>query len=146
MSRSRPSAIPLSRTRRSRGTMLRALPHLCEPGWPTLRAAAWALRALRRLRRELSRDGLDVRVLAPPRLDPRGIRGVESALRFRGATCLERSLIVQRWLVAHGNRHEVAVGVAGGADAVDAHAWILGYDGDEPTEGYSVLTCVAPLD
>jgi hypothetical protein len=120
------------------------LRHLAEPGLPTLRAASWAILALRRLRREIPDAGLDVRVLAPPRATPGGIRGVEAALRMRHATCLERSLIVQRWLMAVGSHHDVLIGVGRDADTIDAHAWIHRYDPDAEGEGLQLLSRVAP--
>src|SRR5665811_997079 len=65
---------------------------------------------------------------------PRGVRGVEAALRRSRATCLERSLIVQRWLVAHGERHDVVVGVSGGSQFMEAHAWVESYDPQDQGE------------
>lgn len=122
----------------------RVLRALAEPGLPTLRAAVWALWALRSLRQEIAHDGLEVRVVAPPRLAARGVRGVEAVLRRRRATCLERSLIVQRWLLAHGEPHDVVVGVSGGSESMQAHAWVEAYDPQAHGEGFSVLTRVAP--
>ena len=123
---------------------LRALRYLAEPGLPTVRGAGWATLALYRLRREIPCDGLDVRVLAPRAASPQGVRGVEAALRLRRATCLERSLIVQRWLMASGSSHDVLVGVSGGAGSMEAHAWIDRYDSEDEGEGFRVLTRVAP--
>ena len=111
---------------------------------PTLRAAAWTFRALRSLRRELPNAGLDARVLPPPAAARASVRGIELALRSRRATCLERSLVVQRWLLAHERPHDVLVGVAGGADALDAHAWIDRYDAAAQGTGYELLARVAP--
>lgn len=111
---------------------------------PTLRAAAWALRALRLLRRELPSAGLEARVLPPPAAPRASVRGVELALRSRRATCLERSLVVQRWLLAREDPHDVLVGVAGSADALDAHAWIDRYDAAAHGSGYELLARVAP--
>ncbi len=120
--------------------------YLAEPGLPTVRGAGWAMLALRRLRREIPSEGLDVHVLAPRAASPRGVRGVEVALRLRRATCLERSLIVQRWLMAYGSSHDVLVGVNGGAGSMEAHAWIDRYDSEDEGdgEGFRVLTRVAP--
>ncbi|HMJ02839.1 MAG TPA: lasso peptide biosynthesis B2 protein [Conexibacter sp.] len=111
---------------------------------PTARAAGWGLLALRRLRRELPSAGLTARVTAPPAAPRASARGVELALSLRHATCLERSLVMQRWLLAQGRRHDVLVGVAGGADALDAHAWIDRYDGAAQGAGYELLTRVEP--
>lgn len=124
--------------------MRRRLRRLAAAGVPTLRAAGWALRALRRLRRELPTAGLEVRVMAPPAAPRASVRGVELMLRLGRATCLERSLVVQRWLLARRCPHDVLVGVAGGADALDAHAWIDRYDRAAEGSGYEVLTRVGP--
>jgi hypothetical protein len=125
---------------------LRALRYLAEPGLPTVRGAGWAMLALHRLRREIPSEGLDVRVLAPRTASSRGVRGVEAALRLRHATCLERSLIVQRWLMAYGSPHDVLVGVNGGAESMEAHAWIDLYDSEGEGEGFRVLTRVVPRE
>jgi hypothetical protein len=108
-----------------------------------LRAAWWAVFALRRLRGEISRRGLEAQVTGPPELAPEGLRGVEAALRRQHATCLERSLILQRWLIAHGASHEVLIGVSGDADRIEAHAWLDRYDPAAQGEGLRVLTRVA---
>jgi hypothetical protein len=127
---------------------IRELPRLARLAWeprtrfPTLRAASWALFALRRLRGEISEQGLEAQVPPPPELASEGVRGVEAALRRRRATCLERSLILQRWLIAHGAPHEVLIGVSGGADRVEAHAWIDGYDPEADEQDFRVLTHV----
>jgi hypothetical protein len=127
---------------------LRALRYLAEPGLPTIRGAGWAVLALHRLRREIPSEGLDVRVRAPRTASPRGVRGVEAALRLRRATCLERSLIVQRWLMTSGSPHDVLVGVNGDAQSMEAHAWIDRYDSEDEGEGegFRVLTRVAPRE
>jgi hypothetical protein len=113
-------------------------------GVATLRAAGWALRALHRLRREVVSDGLEVQVVSPPSSSAASVRGVELALRLGRATCLERSLVVQRWLLSQGRAHDVLVGVAGGVDALDAHAWVDRYDAAAQGAGYDVLTRVGP--
>jgi len=112
-------------------------------GFPTLRAAWWAVLALRRLRGEISDLGLEAQVKGPPELAPEGLRGVEAALRRRHATCLERSLILQRWLIAHGASHEVLIGVNGGAERIEAHAWLNRYDAEAQGEGFRILTRIA---
>ncbi len=114
---------------------------------PTLGAAVWAVLALRRLRRQIASEGLETHVLAPPAaLHAASVRGIELALRARRATCLERSLVLQRWLLAQGRSHEVLVGVAGGADSIAAHAWIHRYDAAAQGEGFRVLTRVGPRE
>jgi hypothetical protein len=94
---------------------------------PTLRAAWWALRALRRARRTLRRDGLAHASLTdPPRLEDEAGRGVYALLRRKPSTCLERALVLQRWHAAHGSERDVIIGVKGPADNFAAHAWVDG--------------------
>jgi hypothetical protein len=95
-----------------------------------LRAACWATSALTHARRALARRELDEIVLAPPpRLPLAAERGVHAVLRRRSATCLERSLVLQRWRAAHGQRRDVVIGVSGAVADFRAHAWL---DGEEP--------------
>ena len=109
---------------------------------PTLRAAWWAARSLRSLRASLPRDGLDARVAPPPELPDRALRGVEGLLsRVARPTCLERALILQRWMASHGVRRAVVVGVATDR-GFEAHAWVRGYD--DVGERYSELAVIAP--
>jgi hypothetical protein len=93
-------------------------------GLSTLRAAWWALRALRRGRRALRTRGLEARIDAPPPLPWGARRGVYAVLRRKDPTCLERALVLQRWLAAHGRPHDVVVGVARREGSVTAHAWL----------------------
>ena len=44
-------------------------------------------------------------------------------LRLQPNSCLERSLVLQCWLAAHGEPYEVIVGVASDQQ-VKAHAWL----------------------
>lgn len=94
---------------------------------PTLRAALWAHRSLRRARRGLRRDGLaGVLLSAPPPLPASAGRGVVAVLRRRRSTCLERALVLQRWHAAQGHPHEVVIGVSGTGERFKAHAWLDG--------------------
>ena len=61
-------------------------------------------------------------------------------LEWRGATCLERSLILQRWLIASGRPHDVLIGVQRPGDSVVAHAWL----DHEDSHGYAVLVRLEP--
>jgi hypothetical protein len=109
-----------------------------------LRAAWWALRALTHARRALAGGQLDEIALAPPpRLPATAERGVHAMLRRRSATCLERSLVVQRWHAAHGLRRDVVIGVTGATTDFEAHAWL---DGEQlpPDAGFDELVRVRP--
>jgi hypothetical protein len=91
----------------------------------TLRAAVWAVRALRQAERDLSRHGLGgARVIAPPTLPAHAGRGVLAVLRRRPSTCLERALVLQRWEAAHGRPADVVIGVPGRGRDFVAHAWL----------------------
>jgi hypothetical protein len=112
-------------------------PILLDP--PVLFAALWALVAHAVTRRRLRRAGLDAAVPPPLPLPERGVRGVSAMLTWRGATCLERSLVLQRWLAAHGSAADVLIGVAPqparsgprrDRSGWDLHAWIEGVDDD----------------
>jgi hypothetical protein len=111
------------------------------PGIRTLRAAWWTHRALRRARAGL-RDGAlrSVPLPAPPRLGGHE-RGVRFVLRRGEPSCLERSLVLQRWLVAQGDPRDVVIGTTG-ATGFEAHAWL---DGDESgVERFTEITRLPP--
>lgn len=94
-----------------------------------LRAALWALRAVRRARRQLRRRGYDGLTLPDvPRVPDSSSRGVYAVLRRLPSTCLERAVVLQRWRAAHGDPREVVVGVSGTREQFRAHAWL----DDEP--------------
>ena len=109
----------------------------------SLRASWWALRALGRARRQLSRSGFRrVDIPAPPEVGDSSLGGVTRALRRGGASCLERALVLQRWHAAHGRPRDVVIGVARSAGAFKAHAWLDG----EPAEAerpYRELTRIS---
>jgi hypothetical protein len=97
------------------------------------RAAWWASRALGDARRALVRGELERIPLAqPPRLPAGAEYGVHALLRRRGASCLERSLVLQRWHAAHGRRLDVVIGVKAPVSDFLAHAWL---DGEPPPAG-----------
>jgi hypothetical protein len=112
---------------------------------PTLRAAWWTLRALRGVRRSLRRNGVyHVTVPTPPPLPVHSERGVNAVLRRRGATCLERSLVLQRWLAARGDPRDLIIGVIGPSDGFKAHAWLEGeHDQHSGTTPFRELTRIA---
>ena len=103
--------------------------------YPTLRAALWTLRALWVTRLQLRRGVIEgVRVPSPPKLPETAIRGVRAVLRRRPNTCLERSLVLQRWAARFGSAPDVVVGITGPASSFRAHAWLDGEleGADEP--------------
>ena len=102
----------------------------------------WAWRALRALRRDLKVVGLEAVVAPCPRsvVSRPGELGVRSVLWLGRATCLERSLIVQRLLAVAGRPHEVAIGVKSADEAFAAHAWVVGHDDPAEQASYTVLT------
>lgn len=94
-----------------------------------VRAAWWTLRALRRVREQLTEGHLTtLSVASPPSLPPEAVRGVEAVLRRRQNSCLERAILLQRWHVSQGRPLDVVVGVTSPAEMFRAHAWLE----DEP--------------
>jgi hypothetical protein len=107
----------------------------------TLRAAWWTLASLRAARKALSTQVLaDILVGRPPRLPADAVRGVHAVLRRTPSTCLERALVLQRWLVEHGVERDVIVGVTGRED-FRAHAWL---EGESVDERFHELTRLRP--
>jgi hypothetical protein len=114
---------------------------------PTLRAAVWTLRALRRARRDLARRGLaGARVPPPPQLPASARRGVLAVLRRRPNTCLERALVLQRWEAAHGAGADVVIGVQGPGDGFEAHAWLETMPDGPPEAYHEILRLPAPTE
>ena len=94
---------------------------------PSLRAALWTLRSLRRVRRDLARLGVErTRVSRPPPLPSSAGRGVVAILRRRPGTCLESALVLQRWEASHGREGAVIIGVRDPGGGFRAHAWLEG--------------------
>ena len=84
-----------------------------------------------------------VQLPAPPHVDIAAGRGVQAALRRAPNTCLERALVRQRWLAAHGYPREIIVGVAAPSEGFMAHAWLDGED-DPVAASFHELTRLAP--
>ncbi len=102
-----------------------------------LRAAGWALGALRDLRSRLGVEGPDATVTDPPPLPAPAVRAVRATLRARRASCLEGAMILQRWHAAHGRPLDLVIGVSAPGPDFHAHAWLEGEDslpGGELTE------------
>lgn len=105
----------------------------------------WAWRALRAVRRDLPADGVRTAVAAPKAgLRPDALAEIEALLRWRKATCLQRTLVVQRWLAAHGRPVDIAVGVGTQDNAFAAHAWLPGFDRPSNGAGFREITRIAP--
>jgi hypothetical protein len=107
----------------SLGRLLRRPPSLADA-----RAGAWAWQALRSVRRQLRAGAVrGVHAPAPPALPIAASRAVRVTLALGRSSCLERSLVLQRWLAAHGIERDVVVGTHGAAGSeFTAHAWIDG--------------------
>ena len=92
----------------------------------TLRAAWWTFASLRATRKALRTRSIGAIVVdRPPELPAHASRGVHAVLRRTSSTCLERALVLQRWLAAQGVEKDVIVGVTG-RDNFRAHAWLEG--------------------
>ncbi len=72
-----------------------------------------------------------IRLPAPASDQPGAANGVHRALARLPASCLERSLIRQRWHAARGHPRDLVIGRGPVAD-YGAHAWL---DGDLPDPG-----------
>jgi hypothetical protein len=113
----------------------------------TLRAAAWAARALRATRRDLARHGLEgARVIAPPALPSHARRGVLAIIRRKPNTCLERALVLQRWEAAHGAGADVVIGVPGRSQDFVAHAWLETMPDAQVGAYHELMRIPAPVD
>lgn len=111
----------------------------------TVRAAWWTARCVRRLRLRLRTKGLDAELATPPPLPPSAVRGVTATARCMQATCLERSLLLQKWLFAQGRPYTLVIGVpAPGTQPFIAHAWLEGHDRPDDSAEYAQLVRLAP--
>jgi Transglutaminase-like superfamily len=110
----------------------------------TMRAAFWALRACRRVRFTPDGGALAAPPLpAVPAVPGGALSGVEHVLWLRAERCLVRACVLQAWLAAHGQPHDVVVGVRLERPGdVRAHAWL----GHEPAQavGYEEIARFAP--
>jgi hypothetical protein len=109
------------------------------------RAAWWAWRALRTTRAQLRAGAVrDVRVPSAPPVPESAARAVRLVLSRESPSCLERSLVLQRWFLAHGVARDVVVGTSGNAsNEFTAHAWV---DGEPVPDGpgYIAMIRLAP--
>jgi hypothetical protein len=110
--------------------------------WPAIAPAGlmWADDSLRYLRRALPAEGVATQLSQPPRSRLPLARVMGRWLQWRRATCLERSLILQRWLLEAGCPHDMLIGVQRLDGNVIAHAWL---DHEDP-QGYAELLRLQP--
>jgi hypothetical protein len=91
--------------------------------------ALWATLASLVVRRRLKRSGVRTRAPLPLCLGRTAGQGVMAALSRLEATCLERSLVLQAWLVSRGIPRDVVIGVpTDGMKTGPAHAWVDSVD------------------
>jgi hypothetical protein len=109
------------------------------------RAGLWTWRAVRSVRAQLRAGAVrDVVVPAPPPVPERAGRAVRRVLLREHPSCFERSLVLQRWLAAHGVARDVIVGTEGGSRGnFTAHAWL---EGESQPDGhrYTEMLRLAP--
>jgi hypothetical protein len=90
-----------------------------------IRSALWAARARFLVARRLRQQEItEVSVPEAPKLGLNATRGVNVALRLTGATCLQRSVVLQQWYADHGVARDVVIGVTSPRAGFKAHAWI----------------------
>jgi Transglutaminase-like superfamily len=110
-------------------------------------AVVWTELSLRGLQRDLADRRIAATVPPSYLVSPLATVAARAWLRVRRASCLQRSLIVQRWLFAAGESHDVLVGVASRSPIVAtgspilAHAWL----DHEAAPGYKVIARLNPL-
>jgi hypothetical protein len=115
------------------------------PDMADVRAAVWTWRAVRSGRAQL-RDGAvrDVRLAAPPQVARSAIRALRLVFWLQRPSCLERALVLQRWLAGQGIPRDVVVGTEGGASrGFAAHAWLEG-EPQPPGRRYVEILRLAP--
>jgi hypothetical protein len=123
---------------------LGALRRAGAPAWRRFRPAvfAWLDKGLVDVRVGLRTEGIDVRgrLPDPPYAAPWLTGLISARLAMQHATCLERSLIMQRWLLATGRPHDVLIGVKSPRETTIAHAWL----DHEDSRGHHVLMRLPP--
>jgi hypothetical protein len=114
------------------------------PLWRRFRPAvfAWLDAGLVDVRTSLRTEGIDARsrLPDPPYATPWLTGLVLARLAMQRATCLERSLIMQRWLMATGRPHDVLIGVKSPRETTIAHAWL----DHEDSRGHHILMRLPP--
>ncbi len=130
--------------RQGRRGAVRVLRRASGPVWRRFRPAVfvWLDASLVAVRRDLGTEGINAGSMLsqPPYAAPWLTGLVDVRLAMLHATCLERSLIMQRWLMAIGRPHDVLIGVKSPRETVIAHAWL----DHEDSRGHHVLTRLPP--
>jgi Transglutaminase-like superfamily len=129
--------------RGARGT-LRVLRRAGGPAWRRFAPAVfvWLDTGLVDVRRGLATEGISAgsRLSDPPYAAPWLTGLITARLAMLHATCLERSLIMQRWLMAIGRPRDVLIGVKSPRETTIAHAWL----DHEDSRGHHVLMRLPP--
>lgn len=109
--------------------------------------ARWAIEQHRLVKGHLKQDGLGAQVQPPPTVRRGSLRGARAALWLRRASCLERSMILQRWWATRGVGLEVVIGVRNPNRhrGPMAHAWVDRFDRDW-THRFAEIRRIAPPD
>jgi len=130
-------------TRLARYT-LRVLRTAASPLWRRSRPAvfSWLETSLTDVRAGLQTEGIDARsrLPDPPYAAPWLTGFIAVRLAMLHATCLERSVIMQRWLMAIGRPHDLLIGVKSPRETTIAHAWL----DHEDSRGHHVLMRLPP--
>ncbi|MFF0153001.1 lasso peptide biosynthesis B2 protein [Micromonospora sp. NPDC005203] len=114
-------------------------------GLPAVRAAVWTLRAVWSVRRQLTRQDLaSVRLPTPPPGAAAHRSVVLGVLRRTEASCLQRSLVLQRWYAGQRIRRTVVIGVTAPSAGFHAHAWLDGETDAEREEMVEILRHPTP--
>lgn len=108
--------------------------------------ARWARSSVGAIRADVRRDGLGVVVPPPTVTGPGSLKGARAALRMQRASCLERSLVIQRWWASNDVALDVIVGVRHPTrhEGAPAHAWVEYYDEDWSDRFAEIRRVAAP--
>ena len=97
----------------------------------TARGALWTLQSRVAVRKQLRLSGVrDVQLPRPPSARPKDRRVTVLLLRSVTATCLERSLVLQRFDASAGVPRALIIGVTAPQRGFRAHAWLEGEHAD----------------
>ena len=110
-----------------------------------VRVLAWTLLARVLVRRQLQRDGLrKVAVPSAPRVGTGHVGKVDRVLGATKATCLVRSVVVQRFLDDNGEPVELLIGASSPKAGFRAHAWLARAAEADAGQGFTVMMRLSP--